>query len=95
MRGARSRVGYGKLIGGKQHREEFLSQIYVGWGIKAALLRTWAEQANLNPPNQSFLGLEGSATVINVNFSLGVFRHVGSSDADDDWRVTGGIGWGF
>lgn len=93
LAGGQLSAGWAKLVGGKAHRERFLSQVYVGYGFKAALLRTWGD-ANLSPPDQTFLGVESAVTIININFSLAGFRHVGSG-AGDDWRIAGGIGWGF
>ena len=85
----------GNVIMGETGRtRSFLSDIYLAYGIKGALLRTWGG-ADLRPADQTFVGVEGDFTVIRVNFSLGVFRHVGSGNPDDDWIVTGGIGWGF
>lgn len=94
LAGGQLSAGYAVLAGGRNQRERFLSQIYMAYGVKAVLLRTW-NRSNLSPEGQSLIGIEGSASIINVNFSLGVFRHVGSRDPSRDWIVSGGLGWGF
>ena len=86
-------IGYADIMGEKGDRD-FLSKVYLAWGIKAALLKTW-NGADLTPSNQTLLGLEGDFTVIRINFSLGVFKHVGSGDPDEPWVLTGGVGWGY
>ena len=94
LAGGQLSAGYAVVTGEKGRNKHFLSNVYVGYGVKGALLRTWGE-ANLDPPDQTLLGVEGDFTVIRVNFSLGVFRHVGSGEPDDRWLIAGGIGWGF
>ncbi len=94
LAGGQVSAGYAKLVGGTASREQFLSQVYLAWGVKGALLRTWGE-ANLDPRHQTLLGAEAEVAVINVGFSLGAFRHVGSGDPNHGWVMTGGLGWGF
>ncbi len=65
----------------------------MGFAVKAALLRTWGN-ATLDPPGQTFAGVEGAFTVTRVNFSLGLFGRL-SDRGDRDWLATAGIGWGF
>jgi hypothetical protein len=92
--GGQLSVGYASLMGEKGGNEHFLSSVYLGYGVRGALLRTWND-ADLTPSDQTLLGVEGDFTIIRINFSLGVFRHVGSGDPDDPWVVAGGVGWGF
>ncbi len=92
--GGQMSAGYAVIIGGRNQNERFLSQVYMAYGIKAALLRTW-HGSSLDPEDQSLLGVEGAFSIVNLNFSLGAFRHVGSGDPDDLWLVSGGVGWGF
>lgn len=92
--GGQMSAGYAVIVGGKNQQERFLSQVYMAYGIKAALLRTW-HGSSLDPEDQSLLGVEGAVSIVNLNFSLGAFRHVGSGDPDDAWLVSGGVGWGF
>jgi len=92
--GGQLSVGYADIMGEKGDREHFLTKVYLAWGVKASLLKTW-NGADLTPSDQTLLGVEGDFTVIRVNFSLGVFKHVGSGDPDEPWVLTGGVGWGF
>jgi hypothetical protein len=92
--GGRISAGYAVLMGEKGNNERFLSKVYMGYGVKGALLRTW-NSAALTPSDQTLLGIEGDFTIIGVNFSVGLFRHVGAGDPDDPWVLSGGIGWGF
>jgi hypothetical protein len=92
--GGRLSVGFGRLKAEKRRNERFLSRVYLGWGVKAALLRTW-NGADLNPPDQTLLGVEADLAVIGLGFELGVFRRVGGGDAGDPWVISGGFGWGF
>lgn len=92
--GGQLSIGYADLTGETGHRRRFLTKYFLGYGIKAALLRTW-NGADLTPSDQTLAGVEGEYSVIGINFSLGLFHHVGSGDPSDPWLVTGGVGWGF
>ena len=94
LAGAQASLGYGKLVGEKGRNSFFLSDVYVGYGFKAALLRTWSN-ANLNPPNQTFVGAEAELTFTSVNFSLGWFQHIKGDVGENDQLISAGIGWGF
>lgn len=94
LSGGELSAGYAVLMAEKGRNEHFLSKVYLGYGVKAALLRTWND-ADLTPSDQTLLGMEGDFTIIHINFSLGLFRHVGSGEVDDPWVVAGGVGWGF
>jgi hypothetical protein len=94
LAGGQLAAGYARFIAGRGHREKFLSEILMGYGFKAVLLRTWGG-ANLSPQNQTLLGVEGAASIVNVNFSLAVLREVGPAEVADRWRIAGGLGWGF
>jgi hypothetical protein len=94
LAGGQIAAGYAVVAGGTNHRDRFISKVYLAYGVKAALLRTW-KGSTVDPESQTLLGVEGEVSVINVNFSLGVFRHAGSGEPDHDWLVSGGIGWGF
>jgi hypothetical protein len=92
--GGQLSIGYADIMGEKGDNEHFLTRVYLAWGVKAALLKSW-NGADLTPSDQTLLGVEGDFTVIRINFSLGVFKHVGSGDPDEPWLLTGGVGWGF
>lgn len=87
-------AGWARLIAERGGRERFLSQVYVGFGIKGVLLRTWDDRA-LRPAGQSFAGIEGEFSITTVNFSLGLLRGISVGRDDERWVVTGGLGWGF
>jgi hypothetical protein len=93
VRGAQLSAGWALVIGETTRGGRYLTDVIVGFGIKTALLRTWAD-APVEPAAQTLVGVEGEFTVTRVNFRLGVFR---SSHPDPDDRVilTGGLGWGF
>jgi len=94
LSGGQLSAGYAVVNGVMKPDTRTLSHVYVGYGIKGALLRTWGD-SDLGPDNRTLAGVEGEFTFIGINVSLGLFRHVGSDDPDDPWVVTGGIGWGF
>jgi hypothetical protein len=92
--GGQLSAGYAVVMGERGDNKHFLSRAFLGYGIRGALLRTWND-ADLTPADQTLLGVEGDFSIININFSLGVFHHIGSGDPDNPWVVTGGVGWGF
>jgi hypothetical protein len=94
LSGGQLAAGYATLMGEKGRNEHFLSRVYTGYGVKGVLMRTWHD-ASLRPPDQTLLGVEGDFTIVHINFSLAVLRHVGSGDPRDPWVVGGGVGWGF
>ena len=94
LSGGQLSAGYAVVMGEKGSNAHFLSRAFLGYGVRGALLRTWND-ADLTPPDQTLLGVEGDFTVIHINFSLAVFRHVGSSHPEDPWVVAGGVGLGF
>ena len=94
LAGGQLSAGYAVVVGETNGNGRFLSDVYLAYGIKGALLRTWGN-ADLEPEDQTLFGIEGDFTVIRVNFSLGVFRHIGSGDPHDRWLISGGVGWGF
>jgi hypothetical protein len=81
-------VGGGKVAVGL----DSLGRKNLGYGIKAALLRTWFEPIEVDE-DQTFLGLEGELSVKQLVFNLGGYRRV--SDGDDEWLVSAGIGFLF
>jgi hypothetical protein len=94
LAGGQVSAGYAVVVGELGDNDHFLSNVFLGYGVKAALMRTWGD-SSLSPPEQTLLGIEGSFTVIRINISLALFRPVGSDDFDDPWIVGGGLGWGF
>jgi hypothetical protein len=92
--GSRLGFGWARLIGEKKTNERYLSDIYLGYGFKGALLRTWGEPYR-TPAGQTYFGTEAEFTIVRVNFRLGFFRHIGGGQRDDPWLLTWGLGWGF
>jgi hypothetical protein len=94
LAGTQLSAGYGILIGEKGRSKHWVRRAIVGWAAKLAVLRTYGN-ADVEPPDQTFIGGEAEFTITQVNFSVGVMRAVGHADGGDDWLVTAGIGWGF
>ena len=86
--------GYAWLVGERKLNRAFLSDIYAGWGVRAAALRTWGSSA-FDPPGQTFFGVAGDLTVTSANVSLGVFRRVNRGEHEEKWLGMIGVGWGF
>jgi len=93
LHGAQLSAGFATLMAEKRHRKRFLADIYLAFGVKGVLLRTW-DGANLAPADRTFAGIEFSYTVTRINFSLGTLRRVDRTPGDD-WIVSIGAGWGF
>lgn len=83
--GAKARLG----IGGAQ------SQIIPFFGLAAAatFIRTWADGSNL-PPDQSYLGVELTATLFHARITTGVVQRV-SGTRGAPRRVVASVGLGF
>jgi hypothetical protein len=86
--------GYAVVVGEQDSGSRFLSDVFLAYGVRAAILRTWGD-ADLDPPDQTLAGLEGQFTIIRIHFDLGLFRSLESGPVEDRWLVTGGVGWGF
>jgi len=87
-------LGYGSLIGETGHGTWLLRRVFVGYGVRAAVVRTWG-LSTLDPDGATFLGVEGAMTVAQFGMKLGVFHRVEPVSRQGDWRVFGGAGWGF
>jgi hypothetical protein len=92
--GGQVSVGYATLIATGPRNERFLSDVYLGLGIKGALLRTWSDTAS-EPADRTFAGIEGEFTITRFNFSLGMLYDLSDHGPGDGWRTTFGMGWGF
>lgn len=86
-------AGYAHLIGEKRTSKRLLEAVYVGFGGKAVLLRTYGDSP-LTPRDQTLIGAEGDLTVASANLSLGVLRSL-SDDRGRGWILTVGLGWGY
>ena len=87
-------IGYGSVVGETGHGDWLLRRVFVGYGVRAALLRTWGE-SSLTPEGRTYWGVEGAFTLSQFNVMIGVFRPVSPSDDLRSWHVFGGAGWGF
>ena len=97
LAGGQLGIGYARVIGERRGGSPFLTHVYLGWGVRAVVLRTWGE-ASVTPANQTLAGVEGQFSVARASFSLGVLQRVSPGDVDGDGKrvlITGGIGWGF
>lgn len=92
--GAQLSAGYARVIGDRRREGFLLSNVYVGFGVKGAVLRTWGEAARRHR-DQTFVGAEGEFTITNVNLTVGVFRRVSDEPTRDRWLTVLGVGWGF
>jgi hypothetical protein len=87
-------IGYGSLVGETGHGDWLLRHVYVGYGVRMALLRTWG-MSSLDPHGTTFWGVEGAFTVGQFSLTMGAFRPTAPDDDQRAWRIFGGAGWGF
>jgi len=87
-------IGYGSLVGETGGGKWLLRHVYVGYGVRAAVVRTWGTGA-ADPGGAAFLGVEGAMTIAQFGLRLGVFHRLEPVSGQGDWRVFGGAGWGF
>jgi hypothetical protein len=92
--GSEFALGYGSLIGESGSGVWLLRRVFVGYGVRAAVVRTWG-LSTLDPSGATFLGVEGAMTVAQFGLKLGVFHRVEPVSGQGDWRIFGGAGWGF
>jgi hypothetical protein len=87
-------VGYGSVVGDTGLGERLVRRVYVGYGVRAAVVRTWGA-STLDPEGATFFGVEGAMTVAQFGLRLGVFHRAEPVSGQSDWRLFGGAGWGF
>ncbi|HVQ34973.1 MAG TPA: hypothetical protein VMT33_03105 [Candidatus Bathyarchaeia archaeon] len=92
--GAEASIGYASLVAETGRSRAFLRHVYVGYGIRAAYVRTWGS-SNLSPEGDDFVGVQSGWTIAQFSVTFGVFRRVPASDPGDRTKVFAGIGWGF
>jgi hypothetical protein len=93
LHGVQASAGYATLMAEKRHNKFFLADMFVGYGVKGVVVRTWGD-SRLGPGEQTLAGVEFSFTVTRVNFSVGTLRRI-SGHADQEWVIAYGMGWGF
>lgn len=87
-------AGYARIMGDRRKDGFFLTDVYVGFGVKGALLRTFGNTTHRHR-NRTYVGVEGEFTITNVNFTAGAFYRVSDQNTDDHWLTVFGVGWGF
>lgn len=92
--GGQLSVGYGSIVGDTGSSDRFVTATYLAVGIEVAVLRTWSGSP-LEPEAQTLAGVEGQLSVARVALRIGLVRPVSGAGRDDDWVLTGGVGWGF
>ncbi len=92
--GGQFSIGWARLVAERRRDAPLLTDVYVGWGIRAAVLRTWGN-SGLTPEEQTLAGIEGQFSVARVGFSLGVMYRLSPDHERSRYLVTAGIGWGF
>jgi hypothetical protein len=95
--GIQGGVGWGKLVGETGRTGRLVHSVHFGWNVRGVILRTWGD-SSLYPQSQTLAGIEGSVSIIRLNFSVGVLRSLYSGPDEqyaNDWIITTGVGWGF
>lgn len=87
-------IGYGSLVAETGHGDWLLRRVYVGYGVRAAVVRTWGANT-LDPEGATFVGIEGAMTIAQFGMRLGVFHRFESVSGSADWQLFAGAGWGF
>lgn len=87
-------VGYGSLVGQTGGGRGMIRKTFVGYGVRAAVQRTWGNSP-VAPEGATFVGVEGAWTLAQSGLRLGIYRRTESSEHGSDWRIFGGLGWGF
>lgn len=85
---AEAGIGGGRLAVGLDNTGEKT----IGYGVKAAILRTWFEPIDVER-DQTFLGVDIELSVKRLILNAGGYRRI--SDGDDDWIVSAGLGFVF
>lgn len=91
--GAQIAFGYGAVVADRKRSPALAERVYVGIAVKAAVVRAW-DGAGLGPEDRWLVGFELEGTITTVNFSLAALRDASGAERGD-WRLAGGLGWGF
>ena len=91
--GIQAGVGWGKLVGETGRTNRWMYTANWGGALRGTVTRTWRD-GPLGPIPQTLVGIEGSLSIVRINFSAGIMRSL-ASETDDEWVVTGAFGWGF
>jgi len=93
LRGIQASVGWGKLAGETGRTKRLMYNVYYAWAVRGVVMRTRGDYAK-NHLAKTLLGVEGSFSIVRLNFSIGLLRGM-SADAEEDWVVSAGAGFGF
>ncbi len=91
--GIQGSIGWGRLIGETGRTKRWMHTVNWGWAVRGSVLRTWG-YSPLGATPQTLVGVEGSLSIVRLNFSAGIMRSL-ASEPDADWVVMGGVGIGF
>lgn len=93
--GIQGSVGWGRLVGETGRTKRWMHTTHFGWAIRGVLMRTWGDWRDTDTPvAKTLAGVEGSVSIVRLNFSLGLLRSL-SSNASEDWVISAGAGFGF
>jgi hypothetical protein len=94
LTGGELAVGWAQLFAASDARRHFLTDVSLGFGVRAALVRTWGA-SRLEPPAQTLAGVETALTITRVSFTLGVLVPLAAGAEHHRRTVTGSVGFGF
>lgn len=93
--GIQGSLGWGKMIGSTGRTKRWMHTVYWGWAVRGVVVRQWGSDFGpLGVGPQTLLGIEGNLSIVRLNFTAGVLRSL-SSVSNEEWVVTGSLGWGF
>jgi hypothetical protein len=91
--GGKLSLGWGRVIGEHRRGPVALSSVYLAWGLKGTVFRSWGSESRV-PRDQTYAGAEFEFSIARVNAGVGALHRV-NGDQGKDWIVTGHLGWGF
>jgi hypothetical protein len=91
--GLQASAGWGRLAGETGQLEHLIPTVYYGWAVRGALLRTWGGSRPIEP-GHTFAGIEGSFSILRMNFATAVMHSL-SSNSPDEWIYCFSMGWGI
>lgn len=93
--GGQVAVGWGKMIGSTGGTRRWMHTVYWGWAVRGVVMRQWGDDDGpMGWENQTLVGIEGNLSIVRLNFTAGLLRSL-SSVSNEDWVLTGSLGWGF
>ena len=93
--GIQGSLGWGKVVGSTGGTRRWMHTVYWGWAVRGVVVRQWgSDYGPLGVGPQTLLGIEGNLSIVRLNFTAGVLRSL-SSVSNEEWVVTGSLGWGF